>query len=67
MKRDWSLAENCRALIPLLSLFPEYPNEIGLRRALGARRQDVSRQFIMEAVSSSVSGAIMGYHSQSCK
>jgi putative ABC transport system permease protein len=44
----------------MLASVLERTTEIGLRRALGARRRDISRQFVLEAVVISVSGAVMG-------
>ncbi len=44
----------------MLASVLERTNEIGLRRALGARRRDISRQFVLEALAISVSGALMG-------
>ena len=35
-------------------------NEIGLRKALGARRADILRQFLIEAASLSAAGGLMG-------
>lgn len=44
----------------MLASVLERTSEIGLRRALGARRRDISRQFIVEAVTISLSGALLG-------
>ncbi|MGH9339510.1 MAG: ABC transporter permease [Acidobacteriota bacterium] len=44
----------------MLASVLERTNEIGLRRALGARRRDISRQFVLEAVAISLSGALLG-------
>jgi len=44
----------------MLASVLERTNEIGLRRALGARRRDISRQFLVEAVTISLSGALLG-------
>jgi len=44
----------------MLASVLERTNEIGLRRALGARQRDISRQFILESVTISVSGALLG-------
>jgi putative ABC transport system permease protein len=44
----------------MLASVLERTNEIGLRRALGARRRDISRQFLMESVAISMSGAVLG-------
>lgn len=44
----------------MLASVLERTSEIGLRRALGARRRDISRQFVMESVSLSLSGAVIG-------
>ena len=44
----------------MLASVLERTAEIGLRRALGARRRDISRQFLLEALVISVSGATLG-------
>ncbi len=44
----------------MLASVLERTNEIGLRRALGARRRDISRQFLVEAISISLTGAFLG-------
>ncbi|RPI22402.1 MAG: FtsX-like permease family protein [Acidobacteria bacterium] len=44
----------------MLASVLERTNEIGLRRALGARRRDISRQFLVEAISISLTGAVLG-------
>ena len=44
----------------MLASVLERTNEIGLRRALGARRRDISRQFLVEAISISLTGALLG-------
>ncbi|HSR53882.1 MAG TPA: ABC transporter permease [Acidobacteriota bacterium] len=44
----------------MLASVLERTSEIGLRRALGARQRDVSRQFVMEAVAISLAGALLG-------
>ncbi len=44
----------------MLASVLERTNEIGLRRALGARQRDIGRQFILESVTISVSGALLG-------
>lgn len=44
----------------MLASVLERTNEIGLRRAIGARRRDISQQFIMEAVAISLTGALIG-------
>jgi len=44
----------------MLASVLERTSEIGLRRALGARRRDISRQFVFEAIVISVSGALLG-------
>jgi putative ABC transport system permease protein len=44
----------------MLASVMERTNEIGLRRALGARRRDISRQFLLESIAISLSGALLG-------
>ena len=44
----------------MLASVLERTNEIGLRRALGARRRDIGRQFVLEAIAISLSGALLG-------
>jgi putative ABC transport system permease protein len=44
----------------MLASVLERTSEIGLRRAIGARQSDISRQFVVEAVAISLSGAVMG-------
>ena len=44
----------------MLASVLERTNEIGLRRAVGARRRDISRQFLLEAIAISLSGAALG-------
>ena len=44
----------------MLASVLERTSEIGLRRALGARQRDISRQFMLEAVVISVAGATLG-------
>jgi putative ABC transport system permease protein len=41
-------------------------SEIGLRKALGARREDILRQFLMEAVLISFSGGLLGLGAAWC-
>jgi putative ABC transport system permease protein len=44
----------------MLASVLERTNEIGLRRALGARRRDISRQFVLESVGLSAGGSMLG-------
>ncbi|NLI47270.1 MAG: FtsX-like permease family protein [Acidobacteria bacterium] len=44
----------------MLASVLERTNEIGLRRALGARRRDISRQFVLESVGLSAGGSLLG-------
>ena len=44
----------------VLSTVLERTREIGIRRAIGARRSDIVRQFLTEAVLISVSGGVLG-------
>jgi putative ABC transport system permease protein len=44
----------------VLSTVLERTREIGIRRAIGARRSDIVRQFLIEAVLISVGGGILG-------
>ena len=44
----------------MLASVLERTNEIGLRRAVGARRRDISQQFVLEAVAISLFGALIG-------
>ena len=44
----------------MLASVLERTNEIGLRRSVGARRRDIGRQFMLEALTISVSGAFAG-------
>ena len=44
----------------MLASVLERTNEIGLRRALGARRRDISRQFLLEAIGISLAGSALG-------
>ena len=44
----------------MLASVLERTNEIGLRRAVGARRRDISQQFVLEAMAISLAGALIG-------
>ena len=47
-------------LAVMLILVRERTNEIGVRRAVGARRKDILLQFMMEATALSVGGGVIG-------
>ena len=44
----------------MLATVTERTREIGIRRALGARRKDITRQFLIETVLLSVCGGLTG-------
>jgi putative ABC transport system permease protein len=44
----------------MLATVTERTREIGIRRALGARRADITRQFLVETISLSVVGGVIG-------
>ena len=47
-------------LAVMLILVRERTNEIGVRRAVGARRKDIMLQFMMEATTLSIGGGVVG-------
>ncbi len=44
----------------MLATVTERTHEIGIRRALGAKRQDITRQFLVESTVLSLSGGLLG-------
>ena len=44
----------------MLATVTERTREIGIRRALGAKRADITQQFLVETISLSVVGGVMG-------
>ena len=44
----------------MLATVTERTREIGIRRALGAKRADITRQFLVETISLSVMGGLIG-------
>ncbi|RXM22224.1 FtsX-like permease family protein, partial [Citrobacter sp. AAK_AS5] len=45
----------------MLATVSERPREIGIRRALGARKKDIMRQFLTEAVIITTAGGVVGF------